>query len=139
MAPTTRKAPWEENYDWVLTIHGGPPAAHRPTADGPPRLVQLDLKPDSHMKDVVNRLRKCTNETEATSIVRGIHEKFWHAKARDLANMLNKLNLPKSVVGLANVVVQTCDVCRRYARHMNKPTIRAELAGFFNDQVQADL
>ena len=40
---------------------------------------------------------------------------------------------------IAKVVVKSCDICRMYERPLNKPTLRAEMAGFFNDIVQCDL
>ena len=67
---------------------------------------------------------------------RGIHERFFHATVRDLVNMLKRSGLPPQVLALCKPVVATCAECRAYERPPTKPTLRAELAGFFNDLVQ---
>ena len=139
VSPLHRKAAHERTYEWSITLHGDQPSLRRIDA-GQPQLKQLDIKPQFDFKNVISRLQDPEiDEHAAIALVRGIHEKFWHATVEDLALLLHRAQLPRPIVALAKIVVATCKECRPYARPINKPTLRAELAGYFNDQVQCDL
>ena len=96
------------------------------------------VKPNFDMKDVVMRLNNA-NDAVRYALLKGIHDRFWHATAKDMSAMLHRAGVVQDALKLIPDVVRECEVCRKYSRAPPKPRIRAELAGFFNDIVYVDL
>ena len=112
VSPLHRKAAHERSYEWSITLHGDQPSLRRIDA-GQPQLKQLDIKPQFDFKNVISRLQDPEiDEHAAIALVRGIHEKFWHATVKDLALLLHRAQLPRPIVALAKIVVSTCKECR---------------------------
>ena len=99
-----------------------------------------EIRPSFKLRDAIPKLASgITSVAEKKKLIMGIHEKFWHATAKDLRNLLLKAGLGLSVLNLVAEVVRCCPVCRNFARPLNVPTLRAEMANFFNDILQVDI
>ena len=53
----------------------------------------------------------------------------------DLQKILHRLGLLKDNIELIEVVVNTCEHCRKYQKPLHRPTVGAELSGWFNENV----
>ena len=96
------------------------------------------VRPNFDMSDLVSRLNNSDDATRY-ALLKGVHDRFWHATAKDMAAMLHRAGTIQAALKLIADVVRECEICRRYQRAPPKPRIRAELAGFFNDIVMMDL
>lgn len=74
-----------------------------------------------------------------TKTLRKLHIRWWHCGAERLESLLKTAGLPREVWELAKPVVETCRVCRTWARpgHRSQATMR--LSTSFNSVIQVDL
>ena len=77
--------------------------------------------------------------SEQLSILQAIHERFWQTTIKEMERLLRKGGSSPGVIKLVAQVVRACKICREWARGLQKPTLRAEMAGFFNDIISIDL
>ena len=96
------------------------------------------VTPNFDLKDIVTRLNN-GDDASRYAFLKGVHDRFWHATAKDMVAMLSRAGVHQDALKLIGDVVRECEICRRYSRSPPKPRIRAELAGFFNDIVMVDL
>ena len=134
-------------HQWLLVLAltyrdatGDTPAMSTPPLSDEVTERVEEIKPSFKIRDAIPKLSSDSTSTEEKKkLLMGIHEKFWHATAKDMTNLLKKAGLGLSVLNLVPEVVRCCPVCRNYARPLNVPTLRAEMANFFNDILQVDI
>ena len=99
------------------------------------------LKPLYSMKRVLQRLPDTVKTAPATAkrLLLGLHEKLWHATARDFASLLLKAGMPPEVIEMSAEAVASCGICRRYSRLPARPRTKVSLAAHFGDEVEMDI
>ena len=97
-----------------------------------------EIRPNFDLRKALVRLEH-SELSEQLSILQAIHERFWHATIKDMERLLRKGGSAPGVIKLVAQVVRACKICREWARGLQKPTLRAEMAGFFNDIISIDL
>ena len=99
------------------------------------------LKPLYSMKRVLQRLPDAVKTAPATAkrLLLGLHEKLWHATARDFASLLLKAGMPPEVIEMSAEAVASCGICRRYSRLPARPRTKVSLAAHFGDEVEMDI
>ena len=98
----------------------------------------VSTKPIYDFKKVFQRLPQLAKEKPDTAsrLLLGLHEKYWHAPPK---NLLARVGMPVEVLNLVSDAVMKCQICRRYVRLPNRPQMKLNNAGTFNQCVQADL
>jgi len=79
------------------------------------------------------------DETTSFKLLKGIHERFWHATKQEMERFLNRLQVPQRVIEQVKEVIAACADCDKYKLPPSRPRFGAELAGWFNDRVMIDL
>ena len=79
------------------------------------------------------------DEAGRRRILRKLHLRWWHATAEQMKHVLSCACQPKEVLSLVDEIVDTCQVCRTWAKPLPKSIATASVATTFNDQVEADL
>ena len=78
------------------------------------------------------------DEKKRIGLIRGL--KLWHASKEELAQFVKRIGLGTSdVYRMIQVVVDTCAKRMKYQRPKLRPTVGAEMSGWFNDNVFIDL
>ena len=111
----------------------------------PPALIQVHppvaastIKPHTDFKDLPRKLVNASKE-ERARLLRGLHERFWHASAPEMQKLLHALGLPPYIVRVAAEVVHACPTCRKFALPKHKPLVKGTLTTRFNERVLVDL
>ena len=107
-----------------------------------PHMPQIrTMKPLYSLKRVLQKLPEAVKEEPATArrLLLGLHEKLWHATARDFASLLMRAGMPPEVIEMASQAVAACSICRKYSRLPSRPRTKVSLAACFGDEVELDL
>ena len=140
LAPIQRTTRYEEQLEFCLTLLGSPPLEVIGRDEANIRIKRWENLPNFDFRKILEKLRNpLLTPPEAMALIRGVHEKFWHAPPKDLINLLRRGQILPRFLKLCVEVIRTCIECRKWQRGLNKPTLRAEMAGFFNDIVMTDL
>ena len=112
------------------------PKAEDKVAVNPQRLPKP--RPSSDLKDFARKL--CTaSDKDRESLLRLLHERFWHAGPGDMAKMLEAMLVPRHIVLEGIAISQKCSDCARYRHKTPRPLVKASMSVTFNHQVQHDL
>ena len=102
-----------QNIDQPVPPASGPRGAESP--QGPSSLPRADrdaadmtrVKVDFGIKYIVKNLRDpAITDAQKGSLILGLHEKFWHAPAARLIQLLERAGCPKAALELAIVCSQ---------------------------------
>ena len=96
--------------------------------------IIAEIKPDFDLTNFQKKM-KTQDTRQRIQLIRALHERLWHCSKADLQKLLHKLGLLQDNLKLIEVVVDTCEHCRKYAKPLHRPTVGAELAGWFNENV----
>ena len=101
---------------------------------------QPQLKPLYSFRKVFQRLMNTAENDPVTAkrLLLGLHERFYHAPAGDLRNLLARCGMPAAVLNLASEAVKSCAVCAKFVRLPNRPQVRMGGASDFNERIQMD-
>ena len=80
-----------------------------------------------------------TSEAGRRRIIRKLHLRWWHITADQMKHVFRCASQPKEILDMVDDIVDTCPVCRTWARPLPKSIATASVATKFNDQVEADL
>eukprot|EP00438_Fugacium_kawagutii_P029807 Skav231475 [mRNA] locus=scaffold1100:530653:539709:- [translate_table: standard] len=132
-----------------VDTHPREPVDHEEVRDEQPEVPEEEFKtrqmvsnrPIYDFKKVFQKLPQLAKDKPdmAARLLLGLHEKYWHAPPTDLKNLLAKAGMPVEVLNLVSDAVMKCSICRRYVRLPNRPQLKLNNAGTFNQCVQADL
>ncbi len=87
----------------------------------------------------VVRLFRANQPSASRLTLRKLHVRWWHASEHTMQRFLNRVGVPQEVLDLIPEVVQTCRVCREWAKPGPSTACSVELADTFNSQVECDL
>ena len=125
--------------EWLLVLQGTTPL---PTSTAVqqilPRLKLQVIRPDFDFSKLARRLHE-GDDQERAGLLRGVHERFWHATKTQMHRMLGVLQVPDRVHTLIDEVVESCASCGKFVLPPTRPRVGAELAGWFNDRLFIDL
>jgi len=79
------------------------------------------------------------DKKEQIRLLRGLHERFYHAGPVEMIRLLEAALLPREIAILGAEVARDCADCAKYARPQNKPKIKSHLCTYFNQVMQYDL
>ena len=85
------------------------------------------------------KLLRSDNILVVRRTLRRLHVRMWHAPAQRLHDLLKTAGVPTSALDEIPVVVDTCPVCRMWARPGTKAVTTAKNITDFNVEVQFDL
>ena len=71
--------------------------------------------------------------------LRKLHIRWWHATSQQMQNLLDKVGVPDAILQLIPPIVQTCKVCREWARPQPENVTNINLPDGFNAEVEADI
>ena len=91
------------------------------------------------MRDLPRKLRECANSEERQRLLKGMHERFWHAPPADMKRLLEGSCLPRNIVAEGIKVADECAECRPTKARIHRPMLKGSLAAHFNEYVQEDL
>ena len=87
----------------------------------------------------VVRLFRTGHEGATRLSLRKLHTRWWHASATMMKRFLERVGVSEQVLKLIPEVVQTCRVCREWAKPGPDHVCSTEIADTFNSQVECDL
>ena len=99
------------------------------------------IKVDCDLKNLVQKLSDpALPDAQKGSLILGLHEKFWHAPAHRIMQLLERAGVPKETLALVPLCIpQLCKRCMQFAHAKHRPKVKSRLATKFNQVVQADL
>ncbi len=72
-------------------------------------------------------------------ILRKLHLRWWHATREQMRRLLWQAGLPKDILDMIPAIVDTCRVCRAWAKPQPDSQANVNLADGFNVQVEIDI
>ena len=87
----------------------------------------------------VLRTLRMTTPAQARMTLRKLHIRWWHASAEAMQKLLGRAGVPKEVTDFCNTIVETCRVCREWAKPQPENVANVDFADKFNQDVEADL
>ena len=125
----------------VLTA---PEAGGMPPPPPPRRQVDVavGVTPDDWTSfDVTKSLRMLRTGTKAQKEreLRKLHHRWWHATRVQMEKVLHAAGVPGDVLGMIQVIIETCRQCRTWAKHGDEVTPSVELHMEQNHTVEADI
>ena len=87
----------------------------------------------------VVKLFRVGSDAQIRLSLRKLHTRWWHASEHVMKKFLQRVNVPDRVLQLIPEIVQTCRVCREWAKPGPSHQRSAEMSNTFNDQVECDL
>ena len=115
----------------MLTLQGSIPLPSRSVEDRIlPRLKLGSVAPSFDFMKLRQTLIDGDKE-QSIKLLKGLHEKFWHALKPTMARCLQRLGVPNQCYDLIDVVLRTCEHCLAFAPVPRKPKFGADLAGYF--------
>ena len=93
--------------------------------------------PSSDLKNLPSKLIQASKD-EQVRLLRGLHERFWHAGPQDTMRLLKHMILHKDIVNLGIQVSKGCPECRQFAAKLHRPMVKSHLAIAFNQEVLFD-
>ena len=109
-----------------------------------PRSVEMDTQTpvisDWTKFDLQSSLRELISGTEAQKrrMVRKLHLRWWHCGTTTLARLLKAAGAPADVLDMVPEVVDTCRICRAWAKPSTSMTSN-RLITEFNQEVECDI
>ena len=85
------------------------------------------------------KLLHSTNDRVVRRTLRRLHIRFWHAASAKLIEILRVAGAPQEALKLVKEIVDTCRICRMWARPSPKSLTTVRLAHDFNQVVQWDI
>ena len=80
------------------------------------------------------------NEAARRRVLRKLHVRWWHAPAATMKRLLAQAGVPKeSVDAIIDEIVDTCGVCRTWARPLPDSVASTSVAEKFNEMVETDI
>ena len=98
--------------------------------------------PDHWTNFDVNRTMKAlrtSGDVETLKLCKKLHVRWWHATYAQMKNIFQLADLPSRVMDHCQTVVDTCKVCREWARPLSEAVASIEVTTRFNHQVELDL
>jgi len=71
--------------------------------------------------------------------LRKLHIRWWHASSSAMTKLLGRAGVPKLILDLIPAIVQTCGVCRNWAKPQPATLTNVEMPDRFNEQLEADI
>ena len=71
--------------------------------------------------------------------LRKLHVRWWHASEHVMKRFLDRVGVAEKVLQLIPEIVQTCKICRKWAKLGPDNVCSVEIPDKFNDQVECDL
>ena len=71
--------------------------------------------------------------------LRKLHIRWFHASAGRMKTLLTAAGVPKEILVLVHQIVDTCDICRAWAKPGPKTVTSSSVTARFNQEVQLDL
>ena len=98
-------------------------------------------KVDYDLKDLIKKLSDPSlARARQEALILGLHEKFWHAPASRLGQLLERAGLLKFVLELVPLVIpKKCRRCMQFQHAKHRPKVKSRLATHFSHVVQAEL
>ena len=87
----------------------------------------------------VVRLFRTNREGAIRLSLRKLHVRWWHASEHVMKRFLDRVGVAERVLELIPEIVQTCKVCREWAKPGPDNVCSVEIPDKFNDQVECDL
>ena len=87
----------------------------------------------------VVRLFRTTRVGAIRLSLRKLHTRWWHASEHTMKRFLERVGVSQKVLDLIPEIVQTCRVCREWAKPGPSNACSVELPDTFNQQVECDL
>ena len=98
------------------------------------------VAPNLDLRALPERQRKGPlSEQQCLQLLQASHETLWHAPAPEMMCMRVTMGLHPAVVKLAATIPKCCPTCRKLAKPLSRPMVKASLAARFNKQVFGDL
>ena len=126
--------------------YGTPSGASAPARGPRPRGVEAGTQADAGTSEWTSydlrrslKLLHSTNDTVVRRTLRRLHIIFWHAASAKLIEILRLAGAPHSALKLVKEIVDTCRICRMWARPTPKSLTSVRLATDFNQVVQWDI
>ena len=94
--------------------------------------------PTFRLRDVVEQLRNASSKADIMKLLLGLHFRLWHAPPRRLHSLLQGAGCPQNILAELEPAIKRRVRCRQFALPLPRPTVKAELAQYFNHMVQAD-
>ena len=85
------------------------------------------------------RIFRTNRESAIRLSLRKLHTRWWHASEHTMRRFLERVGVAQKVLDLIPEVVQTCRVCREWAKPGPSNACSVELPDKFNHQVECDL
>ena len=96
------------------------------------------MRPNVDLRDLPRQLVSA-NKAERSRLLRGFHERFWHAGPQDTLRLLQAAMLPRDICLEGVQISRDCEHCRKFALKIPKSQLKSHLATVFNEIVQHDL
>ena len=85
------------------------------------------------------RLFRTNREGAIRLSLRKLHTRWWHASEHTMKRFLERVGVSQRVLDIIPEIVQTCRVCREWAKPGPSNSSNVEIADTFNLQVECDL
>ena len=93
---------------------------------------------DFNIQDVL-RLFRARKLGAVRLSLRKLHVRWWHATSAQMRRILHQSGVPREVLDMVPDIVDTCSVCRAWARPGPDHQVNIDLPDTFNQQVEADI
>ena len=87
----------------------------------------------------VVRLFRTNREPAIRQSLRKLHVRWWHASEKTMHRFLDRVGVSQQVLDLIPKIVQTCRVCREWAKPGPSNASNIEMSDTFHQQVECDL
>jgi len=82
---------------------------------------------------------RTSGDVETLKLCKKLHVRWWHATYAQMKNIFRLADLPSRVMDHCQTAVDTCKVCREWARPLSEAVASIEVTTRFNHQVELDL
>ena len=87
----------------------------------------------------VTRVLRTNNNAAVRLTLRKLHVRWWHASAATMVKFLDRVGVSQKVLDAIPEIVDTCSVCRTWAKPGPDHQSNCEIPDEFNKQVECDL
>ena len=81
------------------------------------------VRPNFDLRQLADKLWKVDRQNQK-ALLRGAHERLWHATAAQMRLMLKRIGAPESCLELCDMVIAECEACMAFQRPPRRPTVK---------------
>ena len=141
LPPGTKRNPLRDLMDKWDEEEGEAGAPEPIVSAVEPVQEESNILPEWSSYDLGASLRALRSDSEALQnrALRRLHLRWWHATASRMKSLLQAAGVPGQVLKLVDPIVQTCAICRMWAKPGHRSITTTRFAENFNQAVQCDL